>query len=312
MGSIGYAPSRKAIAMLSVIIPAYNVESTIVTQLEALAQQKFSAPWEIIVADNGSSDRTREIVQEYQKVLPHLRLVDASAHPGSGYARNCAAQQAQGDYLVFCDADDEVAPDWLTAMSRALANYDFVCGLRDHTKLNADNTLHGPLSKIEGYGLLQHPYLPFAAASNLGVKRSIHEAAGGFDEQFLALQDIDYCWRIQEMGHELHEVSDAIVYFRFREGVESNYKRLWKFGYFTALLHYRHLSANFPKWFIVKCSWSLFLVPVKFVVRVRNQDSLFLWYLNVGWSLGYWQGWLNILQGAIIEGVSRRSVALQK
>jgi glycosyltransferase involved in cell wall biosynthesis len=298
--------------MLSVIIPAYNVELTIPTQLEALAKQQCSDRWEIIVADNGSSDRTRETVQQYQKVLPNLRLVDASARQGSGYARNCAARHAQGEYLLFCDADDEVAPGWLAAMSTALAHNDFVCGLRDHTKLNSDNDWHDPLSQIEGYGLLQHPYLPFAAASNLGVKRAIHEAVGGFNEQFLALQDIDYCWRIQEMGHELREVSDAIVYFRFRQGVESNYKRLRKFGYFTALLHYRHLSANFPKWFIVKCSWSLLLVPIKFIFRVRNRDSLFLWYLNAGWSLGYWQGWVNILQGAIEQGFSKKSLALQK
>lgn len=292
--------------MLTVIIPAFNVEATIATQLEALAKQEYSEPWEVIVSDNGSTDRTREIVQQYQKILPNLRLVDASACRGAGYARNFAASQAQGDYLVFCDADDEVAPGWLMAMATSLANYDFVCGHRDHRKLNADNHLSDPLSKIEGYGLLHHPYLPFAAASNLGVKRTLHETVGGFDEKFLALQDIDYCWRIQEAGTTLHETSEAIVYFRFREGVQSNYRRLWKFGYFSAFLHHKHFSANFPKWFIVKCSWSLLLVPIKFLVRVRNRDSLFLWTLNMGWSLGYWQGWLAILQATMTQGFSRK------
>lgn len=298
--------------MLSVIIPAYNVGATISTQLDALAKQDYSNPWEVIVADNGSTDNTREIVTKYQKILPNLKLLDASARRGAGYARNLAAQHAQGDYLVFCDADDEVAPGWLTAMATAFTSYDFICGRRDHSKLNADNDLSDPLGRIEGYGLLRHPYRPFASASNLGVKRVFHTAVGGFDEEFLALQDVDYCWRIQEMGNELHETSEAIVYFRFREGIESNYKRLRKFGFFSALLHHKHFSSNFPKWFIVKCSWSLFLVPIKFLVRVRDRDSLLLWILNFGWSLGYWQGWLSIGRDTLVKLFSGSSLKLLK
>lgn len=300
----------QANAMLSVIIPAYNVETTIGTQLEALAKQECSEPWEVIVSDNGSTDNTRDVVRQYQKILPNLRLLDASACRGSAYARNFACQHAQGDHLVFCDADDEVAPGWLKAMATSLADYDFVCCVRDYSKLNAGNSFCDALNKIEGIGLIPHPYLPFAGASNLGVKRALHEAVGGFDEKLLAVQDTDYCWRIQKMGNELHETSEAVVYFRFREGFQSNYQRQRKFGYFTAVLHHEHFSFNFPKWFILKCSWSLFLVPIKFVVRVRDRDSFFLWVLNVGWSLGYWQGWLAIFRETLAKSFSANPTKL--
>lgn len=295
--------------MLSVIIPAYNAGATIATQLEALAKQEYSAPWEVIVSDNGSTDNTREIVKQYQQVLPNLRLLDASACRGSGYARNLAGQQAQGDYLIFCDADDEVAPGWLTAMATALAEHDFVCGVGDHSKLNIGNSFCAPLSQIEGSGVVHHPYLPFAGASNLGVKRSLHEAVGGFDKKFLALQDKDYCWRIQEMGNELHQTSEAVVYFRFREGFQSSYQRQCKFGYFTAVLHHKHFAVNaFPKWFVLRCSWSLLLVPIKFLVRVRDQDSFFLWVLNLGWSLGYWRGWLAVLRETLAKSLAEKRI----
>ena len=64
---------------LSVIIPCLNAEATIATQLEALANQHWSKPWEVVVSDNGSTDNSLEIVKSYKDRLPNLRIVDASA-----------------------------------------------------------------------------------------------------------------------------------------------------------------------------------------------------------------------------------------
>ena len=52
---------------LSVIIPCFNAEVTIVVQLEALANQRWSKPWEVIVSDNGSTDNSMEIVKSFMK-----------------------------------------------------------------------------------------------------------------------------------------------------------------------------------------------------------------------------------------------------
>ena len=66
---------------LSVVIPCYNEAKTIAAQLEALSQQQWSEPWEVIVTDNGSTDDTVKIVEEYYSQLPNLRLIDASDQP---------------------------------------------------------------------------------------------------------------------------------------------------------------------------------------------------------------------------------------
>ncbi|WP_017300590.1 glycosyltransferase family 2 protein [Nodosilinea nodulosa] len=294
--------------MLSVIIPAYNAESTLSAQLDALAQQEFSGPWEIIVGDNGSTDRTLEIARRYQQTLPNLKVVDASAYRGAAYARNTACAQAKGDALLFCDADDEVAPGWLAAMALALEQHDLVCGWREMIKLNNSNDFSQALASIEGHGLLHHPFRPFGSASNLAVKRVHHEAVGGFDGQFLALQDIDYCWRIQGLGITLHEAKDAVVNFRFRSGIKSNFRRLKKFGYYSAQLSRKHWANGFPKGMLFRCFLSLPLVPVKFVVRVRDRDSFLLWLLNLGWSLGYWHGWTDIARAAVVAQFSGSKV----
>lgn len=121
---------------LSVIIPCYNGANTIADQLEALANQEWSEPWEIIVADNRSTDNSMAIVKQYQERLPNLRIVDASARQGQPYALNCGAEAAVGESLAFCDADDVVGPCWLVAMGQALSKYDFVACRFDTEKLN--------------------------------------------------------------------------------------------------------------------------------------------------------------------------------
>jgi len=94
---------------ISVIIPCYNEEKNIATQLDALAAQDWPGEWEIILSDNGSTDGTLEIVKKYQSSkLPNLIIVDSSACRGSPFAVNTGVKIAKGDSLLLCDADDEV------------------------------------------------------------------------------------------------------------------------------------------------------------------------------------------------------------
>src|SRR3954447_15734888 len=103
---------------VSVVIPALNAAGTIGTQLEALAQQDADVEWEVIVVDNGSSDTTLEVCRSYESRLPALRTLTC-ARPGTSAARNTGAAASSADLLLFCDADDEVAPGWVAAMVAA-------------------------------------------------------------------------------------------------------------------------------------------------------------------------------------------------
>jgi len=234
---------------LSVVIPCFNAAKTIAVQLEALANQQWSEPWEVIVSNNGSTDETLAIVNQYQEKLSNLRIIDSSDQPGAAHARNVGASAATGEMLAFCDADDEVAPGWVAAMGEALSKYDFVAGKREYNKLNEPWILkYRTLTQLNGLQDYNYPpYLPHAASCNLGVRRLIHEAIGGFDETMLRLQDTDYCWRIQLAGTKLHFVPEPVVHYRFRDTIGGLFHqgRLW--GEYNVFLYKKYRPLGMPK-----------------------------------------------------------------
>ncbi len=277
--------------MLSVIIPCYNSAATIVVQLEALTNQQCSEPWEVIVSDNGSIDEIRLVVEQYRDRLPDLRVVDSSHRRGAGYARNIGVLAARGDKLAFCDSDDEVASGWVAAMSEALDMYDFVAGRLDPYKLNEAWTLKARQCPQQD-GLQDYsypPFLPHAAGCNLGIKRALHEAVGGFDESMLKLHDTDYCWRIQLAGTTFHFVPRAVVHYRFRHTMSGLYHQARQWGKYNVLLYkrYRPLGMSELSWKTgVKAWWSI----LRRLPRIRRREGWAVWLWKFAWRLGRLQG----------------------
>ncbi|PAX51069.1 glycosyltransferase [Brunnivagina elsteri] len=275
-----------------VVIPCYNAASTISEQLDAFAEQTWSEPWEIIVADNGSTDTTINIVEKYQKILPNLRVVDASKKRGPSHARNVGANAARGEALAFCDADDVVEPGWVAAMGTALSRYDFVGGWDKYWKLN-EAWLVKSYQKENGDGVgFDHPYFPFKGAGNLGVKRSIHQSVGGFDENMEFHEDCDYCWRIQLTGVELKEEANAIVQIRLRQDISSVIRREYRSGFHAVLLSQRHLHHGLPQ-MVYATTW--IKEPIKFcldllLLKIRDRTTLNAWLKQFAHLSGLFRG----------------------
>jgi glycosyltransferase involved in cell wall biosynthesis len=233
---------------LSVVMPCFNEERYIGVQLEALAHQRWPEPWELVVADNGSTDSTRAIVEQYRSRFPALAIVNASDRKGQCHALNVGAKAARGEALLFCDADDEVAPNWLAALGTALEHYDFVACRKDCTRLNPPWVLEALGSK-EMIGLHQnyfYPYLAHTGAGSIGIKRWLHEKIGGFNESLLFLEATDYCFRVQMAGAELHLVPDAVLHYRLRHTIRGIFRQRLLWSYYNVLLYklYRPAGAR--------------------------------------------------------------------
>lgn len=280
---------------LSVIIPCFNAADTIATQLEALAKQQWAEPWEVIVADNGSTDGSMDVVKAYEDRLPHLRIVDASSRRGQAHARNMGAKSAVGESLVFCDADDEVAPGWLAAMGEALCKWEFVACRIDVCKLSppwvSETWDHEQARGLQTSGLLS--LLPHAGGGTIGVKRRIHEEVGGFDESCRLLEDTDYCWRVQLKGTALHFVPEAVMHVRSRGTLKGNFRQALGWGEYRILLYKRYLPFGLPRrtWKQGLDAWKYLIVGfIKNVHKIRSRRDLVPWARRLGIRMGQLKG----------------------
>jgi glycosyltransferase involved in cell wall biosynthesis len=277
---------------LSVIIPCLNAADTIAVQLEALASQGWSEPWEVIVSDNGSTDVTLKIVERYREHLPNLRIVNSSDRRGAAHARNVGVLAATGDAFLFCDADDEVAQGWLAAMGEAVFRHDFVTCRLDSEKLNTP-WLQKSWKNAQRDGPIQFhpPYLPFGGSFSIGVKRSLHEAIGGFDESVFGVEDIDYCWKIQLAGTKLHFVSHTAVYYRYPKEFGRMYSQMRGIGENSAFLYKRYQPLGMP---MLSQTWKTAIIALISLLiklpRIRSKQDLAAWVRAFGLRMGRLQG----------------------
>jgi|CXWL01.1.fsa_nt_gi GT2 family glycosyltransferase len=280
---------------LSVIIPCLNAAETIAIQLEALAKQQWSEPWEVIVADNGSADGSMDVVKQYESRLPNLRIVDGSSKRGQAHARNMGAKAATGESLVFCDADDEVAPDWLAAMGEALSKWDFVACRIDVYKLSpfwiAKIRNHAQASGLQTRGAPSN--LSHAGGATIGIKRRLHDEVGGFDETFMCHEDTDYCWRVELKGVKLHFVPEAVLHCRLRDTLMGNFRQAFSWEEHRVLLYKKYLPMGMPRrtWKDGLYSWvNLVLAFIQSAPKIRTKSDLVQWSWAFGERLGRLKG----------------------
>ena len=99
---------------ITVIVPAYNAEKYLRTCLESVTGQTFTS-WELIIADDGSTDSTGAIADEYAAKDGRIKVLHLNRH-GVSAARNACIDAANGKYLAYVDADDLLEPDYLKAL----------------------------------------------------------------------------------------------------------------------------------------------------------------------------------------------------
>lgn len=279
---------------LSVVIPCRDAAGTLGEQLEALTRQRWDGPWEVLVADNGSTDASVAVAHSFRDRLPGLRVVDASGRRGPGHARNRGAAEATGDALLFTDADDRVGGGWLAAMGRALGEHDLVAARYDATLLNPEPVARSRANPQER-GLIPYdypPFLPHAGGSSLGVTRRLHEAVGGFDEELPALEDTDYCWRIQLRGTPLVPAPGAVVHIRYQAEARGLFRQSYRFGIYNVLLYARYRHRGMPRLPLTAglARWAKLILTAP---RVLVPSARAAWLGQLGWRLGRLRGCLR-------------------
>jgi len=229
---------------ISVMIACFNGAATLPETLDSLVTQQWSRPWEIVLIDNGSTDASVQVFEDYARRHPdvRMRVVDAGQRPGKAYALNIGIPAAHGRALLVVDADDTVAPGWLAAMGDALDRHAFVAARMDVRALNPEWTLEQrQQAQVHGLGRLPHaPDCPQAAGTTQGFRREVFDTLGGFDTTYTCLDDIDFCVRAHLAGFTLQFVPEAVVNYRFRDDLPGIYRQGYAYSYDRALLRRRY------------------------------------------------------------------------
>lgn len=174
--------------MLSIVIPTYNEEEALPFLLRSLQGQTYK-DFEVIIADRPGKDRTREIAAEFGARVVEGGLI--------GFGRNQGAKAAKGDSILFLDADVLLPDPWFLQMT--VAEFErrgygaATCKLHPLSDKVVDKVFHEAFNYF--MQVTKEIGLPHAPGFCIFVRRDVHEAIGGFDEEIKLAEDHDYVVR---------------------------------------------------------------------------------------------------------------------
>ncbi len=231
--------------VVAVVIPAYNEELAISACLDAICMQTWRE-LEIIVADGGSSDATREIVAEYSSRDPRVRLID---NPGRTQpaALNSALAAMTSDWMVRMDAHSTVPPTYVEGVMAHLltGRWGGVGGRKDGVAYtDQGRAIAAALGSRFGVGNSTYhhgtetqvvDHIPFGAYP-VDMVREL----GGWDESVATNEDYEFDYRVRRSGRELLFDPSLVIMWETRQDVASFFQQYRRYGKAKALVVFQH------------------------------------------------------------------------
>lgn len=209
---------------LSVIVPVYNVGEFLERCIRSLLGQTLD-DMEIIIINDGSTDRTREIAEEYQRRYPQQIVVKTTENSGAGQARNEGMALADGEYIGFVDGDDYVCPTMFEKLydSARRADADIACcGYRQVDGL--DIQYKGTSiqdSEVYGTDIFESPEILVRSSPYLWNKifrRSMLETYDAKFEPLRIYEDLVFTYQMFLRANCITYVSQPLYYYMFSRG----------------------------------------------------------------------------------------------
>lgn len=208
---------------LSIIIVNWNGAEFVGKCLKSVFESKFNKPWEVIVVDNNSSDKSVEIIKQFPQVI----LIENKENVGFGAANNQALKQVTGKFVFLLNPDVQIFPDNLEKLVRKIGEEEKIAIVAPQL-VNEDGSLQREIGHFPGLAdsilvLLKLHRLPFfkdlvypkvdysreqeaehLMGSALLIRRKVLDSVGVFDERFfLWFEETDLEKRIKDAGWKL-------------------------------------------------------------------------------------------------------------
>lgn len=237
---------------VSVIIAAFNEEKVIHSTLRSVLDTDYQGALEVIVVDDGSKDRTTEIVEAYAADDSRIRLIRQS-NQGKAVALQNGIENARNEYLVMLDADTQFTPATISNLIVLLED-KAVGAVSGHAKVgNGTSKLAPRFQALEytcGFNLDRRAYdvwncITVAPGAVSAYRKSAIIEAGGISNDTLA-EDTDLTLQLHRIGYEIRYTSKAVAWTEAPETFRSLVKqrKRWAFGTIQCLWKHRDLILN--------------------------------------------------------------------
>lgn len=226
-------PAKDNFPKISVVVCSYNGSATIRECLEELKKVNYPN-YEIIVVNDGSTDSTAEIAQEYS-----VRLI-STPNRGLSSARNTGIHAATGEIVAFIDDDAYPDPHWLHYLAHAFQTTDHAGIGGPNIPPKGDGIIAESVANAPGgplHVLITDRIAEHIPGCNMAFRREALLEVGGFDPTYRAAgDDVDLCWKIQGTGKTIGFHPSAVVWHHRRNSVKAYWKQQKGYGKAEALL----------------------------------------------------------------------------
>jgi glycosyltransferase involved in cell wall biosynthesis len=207
----------KIIDLVSVIIPCFNNQDTIVETLNSVCNQNYSN-LEIIIVNDGSSDNSQNIIEAFivDKVGFHFIQINQT-NQGPSRTRNNGANIATGKYLLFLDADDLLDTTYINKCVEILESNSDINIVYSDIELFGSQTGKWELQNFSMPQFLVNNCIPISAL----IKKEVFDKVGQFDENLSFTEDWELWIRIVKQFGGVYKIPELLFFYRKREDKSS-------------------------------------------------------------------------------------------
>jgi glycosyltransferase involved in cell wall biosynthesis len=305
---------------LSVIIPVYNSNEYLRKCLDSVLSQK-NTDLEVIIINDGSNDGSEKTVSEYADKDSRILLINQE-NRGIPFSRNKGLSLATGEYILFIDADDYIAPDSLQRIVKEvdentpdILQVEFYGKQKNNLKRMPIHPVRTPISGIKYFEtMIKNRCLRIAPYANILKREFVESLSFRFDEEMTRMQDFEYYTKAIIKADRVMNLNFPYYYFRIDSGAgntqeRQNIRRLFslyalileKFDNFTKNEKLSNSVHKKLMWLV--CS-QVYFYNLKLLDQLDKKDRKF-WksfiikhmFSNAGWIRPYvWQRYLHLLK----------------
>lgn len=259
--------------LLSIVIVTWNAEDEIEACLNSIIRYNKDIPIEIIVIDNDSKDKTRNILKNYSVQTDFIKVILNDDNKGFTLANNQGIKKAQGDFILLLNPDTKVTENSLIKLIEQLATSGTMGAITPQL-LNEDHTIQPscrtfprywdmfceltllsklfPMSKIFArwkmnyfnHNEIDEVEQPMAAA--LMIKKNVMDKVNGFDERYkMFFNDVDLCKSIVDAGYKIYFYPDSKIFHLKGASIYKDRKNMLKIWNDDCITYFKKYYNNF-------------------------------------------------------------------